>query len=280
MIRFLLAFLILLIPSALVAEEQDDTIITGVVYGLGPQDIDVGTSSEVSVYLVAWRVNGGDIRTDELRVMVLEQRPDQVEQWDTALAARSLIRFSTKSDIFTVSREPVVILDKILPKPDDPDLLASAAPILDPPLILTSENGEFQPNREYPLSYEQERDWLGEPITVSLILDRNPPPEGMINSAIDVLEQVWVKRNEWDSTIREAMAEEFYQDWYDDWRAESDPELSREAFKDRLIFNEVTLQTDGSFDFIIGDDGLFWDHNFSVTGTIKDGVVEAAMMHD
>ena len=273
MLRRLLAGLALLMPSALMAEgEQDAIIITGVVDGVGGgggSQARGETGWTSSFHLVAWRASGpdgtGPVRTDTLRITIPDQRQEELSRWKDVFPPRTLVRFAIRAPVREVNGRAVAELRTPLPRTEDAELRAAADPILNPPPILDPTFGTFTADTQFPDWFKQRREWLEREVGVTLNLDyAGPPGPDAAQQALATMRGVWDKRADWDARIREAIAAKYYPIWRDNWRGEDEPVIDREAFKARFILDDLSFAPDGSFSIIYRDDDLFWGHAMSV----------------
>ncbi len=282
MLRRLRAALALLTPIALMAQaDEEATIVTGVVDGVGggggfqEQGQKRWTSS---VNLVAWREGEGPIRTDTLRVEIPDQREGDLAKWAAVFPPRMLVRIAIRESVREENDRALAVLRAPLPRVEDPALLAAADPILNPPPIVDPQFGTFTSDPSFPQWFKQKRDWLGREVNVTLELDyAGPPGPDAPQQALATLHGVWDRREEWDTRIREAIAEEYYEVWLDNWRDENAPLIDRDTFKARFVLDDLSFAPDGSFNIMFGDDDLFWGHGMSVSYDPQTDALHAEM---
>ncbi|MEM9310001.1 MAG: DUF2262 domain-containing protein [Pseudomonadota bacterium] len=268
MLRTILTGLGLLSPSALAAQaDKDAIIITGVVdsHGGGSGVFGHNGTWTGSFNLVVWRQDDGPIQRRTLRVEIPNQKDSQLDRWATIFPARKLVRIAIEAPVETGEFRDLARLRAPLEATPDPDLLAAADPILNPPAFVDLEFGEFTPDTTDPEILVQRRDWLGR--RVELMLDLGTEKNGVRADpaeAIETLRAVWTELEAWDARIREAIAKEYYPLWLEEWRQESEPLLDREAFKRRFRLSESIVHAHGSFGFYYEDDDLFGGHAMAV----------------
>jgi hypothetical protein len=285
-LRRIAAALVLLTPSALMAQaDKDAIVITGVVDGIGGGGASQKQGEKTwtgSVHLVAWRVTGpkgeGPISTETLRVEIPDQRDSDLAKWEAVFPPRTLVRFAIREPLREENGRKLAILRAPLPRTYDAALIAAADPVLNPPPLVDPEFGTFIPDRQFPEWLRLRRDWLGREINVTLRLDyEGPPASDARQRALTHLRSVWERRAEWDARLRETIAAEYYDVWRDSWRDEDEPEIDRETFKARFVLEDASISPGGSLAFTFADDDLFWGHAMAVHYDPETGDLYAEM---
>ena len=254
--------------------DQNETVISGVVGGVGGgggflhKD---GTWTSL-FHVVAWRLDDGPVRTDELRVEIPEQQKDDLEKWASVFPPRTLVTFSINRPLSKKHGRTLAILQSPLATVDDKDLLAAADPILNPPDFVDAEFGTFKSDATFPDWFQQKREWLGVDVELTLSAE-----EGSLDDAARTLRSVWAEREAWDAKMREAIADQYYDVWLDGWN-EGQPDLTREEFKARFVIGAPAMRSDGTFGFYYGDDDLFWGHSMSVSASLHDDAIDVVMV--
>jgi hypothetical protein len=55
------------------------------------------------------------------------------------------------------------------------------------------------------------------------------------------------------------------------WLDEDEAPVTPEQFRSRLVFQEISVDLDGTFTITFGDDDLFWGHAIHVSASLTDG---------
>lgn len=252
--------------------ERHAIIITGVVDGVGGgggAQMQGKTSWTGSFHLAVWRETGADgtgpVQTNTLRVEIPDQRQDQLDKWARIFPARTLVRFAIREPVRDVNGCAFAELKQPLPRAEDAELLAAADPILNPPPIIDPQFGTFTADTAFPQWFKQSREWLGRSVNISLELDfAGPPGPDVAQQALATMRGVWDKQEDWDTRIRTAIAEEYYDVWLDNWRKDDEPAIDRDTFKARFALENLSFAPDGSFTYTFSDDDLFWGHAMMV----------------
>ncbi len=295
MIKRVLMLLALFLPTSLAAQEDEETIVLrGVIDGLGTTAYTVQDSPlwTAAFRLVAWRVEdeapeaeqgqtSADINTHPLRVEIPNLAEDQLRAWQRSYPPRTLVRLAIRAPIEPGERRAFALWHSALDLASDadPELVAAAATILNPPPFVDEELGTFTPDETFPTWFQQDRQWLGAPVSITLSLIDGPASANRdhLTGAADTLRALEQTAASWDERMRKAIVDEYYTLWVETWRDEK-PLITREAFGKRFAVEQATLYPDGGFRFYFSDDGLFYGHSLEVSGSIEEGISEVSLV--
>jgi len=223
-----------------------------------------------SIGLIAWREEDGPIHRGNWGLLALADDTlldylRRAAPRDSVIRAR--VRRALNGERFLLVGMPSKI--------NDPELKAILDETMEPVTFQEEGIGVFTLDRTVNW-FEAEVDWLGAPI--SLEFDQDENRADCLMYAHTLLEH----QQEWDGKIRSFAAKELLEnarDWAADAAEEGEgpPELTEEAFMQRMELQSIELREDGSFDFWFGDGDLFWGHSIRVSGSMDEGPTDADM---
>ena len=108
----------------------------------------------------------------------------------------------------------------------------------------------------------------------SLHLDADDDEAITADEAIDTLQKLLNHSQEWEEKIR-LYAAEYLTDIANDWSEDIKVELSVEEFNKRMRLDNISVMTEGDFEFFFNDDGMIGGHDIVVSGNIDKGLDDA-----
>lgn len=126
------------------------------------------------------------------------------------------------------------------------------------PITIDSPLGKFEWNREF-LYFRGKIDYLGETCNVRLETDNG---ELSVHSQLERLTGICRRLGEWDSDVKEFAADDLLE-LANEWREDED-EITKEEFIRRIGTPDITVNADGSVEFMFDSDEMFADHAIEV----------------
>ena len=167
------------------------------------------------------------------------------------------------------------MLIKILEEDVKNDKLQEIKEYLQKPVIIESQFGTFELDREFSW-FSCVMDWCGNEVSVTLESDEDC--EETANKAMSTFQQIVKDKAGFDKKNREFAAEQLIElanDWLEDDDSEDKPdEITKEMFMDRMELDDICVNSDGSITLYYDDGDMFWGHAIEVDveadGTYSD----------
>ncbi|MDG3007298.1 DUF2262 domain-containing protein [Paludisphaera mucosa] len=213
-----------------------------------------------------WKIPPGPMKT---RGLSIRFRTSQ-EEFDTLqrrIEPDSVVRIRARvveeSAFGTAEAELVELLG---PDRSDPELNQAAADLQTPVLLEDRRFGTLTLDRSLNW-YTGGAKWNGEAVGLNL----DAEGAGGIDGALAVARSLWEDQQRWTQRIEDYAVQELLPLKNENWLDEGEAELTARQFQSRMTLKSITVNSDGSFDFLHDDGDLFGGHSIQVGGDLSRG---------
>jgi len=143
------------------------------------------------------------------------------------------------------------------------------------PVVMQDELlGELTLNKQFSC-FEGKADWQKRSIRITLEVDKDS--EESRTDAAAAMRKMLEAQDEWNRNMCAFAAQELTA-LANDWQEEDDaPEITRQAFAERIKLMTLVMEDDGSFMAYHDDDDMFFGHSVTVYGNLESGMKSAVM---
>lgn len=135
---------------------------------------------------------------------------------------------------------------------------------------IQEEFGNFYYKQEYEW-FEGKVDWVGN--EGDILLDQDADGE-TASEALQTLRLLMSDTKMWDCRLRDFAAKDLT-DSANDWKTEDEPEITEENFAKRIGYPSLHMDSEGGFEAVYNDDGMFYGHWIVVRGNRKGELLDA-----
>jgi hypothetical protein len=167
-----------------------------------------------------------------------------------------------------VSNSPVA--ESILVTEGDDELVAIAEELHAPVVVATARFGDLTLDRRLEI-FVAAAQWNGKPI--SLCFHTGEVAE--LNEYIKTAEELWDYQAEWKRRVDDFAAQQLLPVKNDYWLQDGERPFTEAQFKARMTLQQISIQSEGGFEFWHHDGDLFWGHAIQIAGSLKDGLMDA-----
>jgi len=225
----------------------------------------------LQIPLLAWRFDGGPVRTRELVV-----RKQGAERLVTRMMGRigdyDVLRMRARLAEKSVLGSPQARLERLLGTSSDPELLKAAGKLKRSVAVKHQLLGPLKLDRDSGRFIGKAR-WRNKLVKLSLNVDRHGAPDDSIEHAAALLraQQLWGPR------VERRLVASLLPEWTSVWKLEDDKPLTGAQLIRKLKPSSLWMEPDGSFALWFDDGDLFGGHAVVVDGTLSKGVTAASI---
>ena len=248
------------------------TRITGIVTPFGAvvgrarqPDGRLGPPS-MGVRLSPWRVDGGPIRSDALRVDRTTWLP--LELWRLILPVGKAVALTVELE---EGSEVARLVGYRFPR-SAPDLHAAKREWLANRRLKDPRFGTFAYN-DTLRSFEGRTTWCGREVELSVAGSENE----VAAEGLAVAHRLFDSAGEWDRRISDAILAELFALYNDNWRDPEAPRLSAEEFLARLRLEHIAVNDEELVHFYYEDGDLFLGHTVDVALWLQDDEIDVGI---
>jgi hypothetical protein len=220
--------------------------------------------------LAAWRIAGGEIRSNALAV-TRSATEDELRALQASVAALAVVRIRARVAADQKSGGWRALLEEVL-GPDDGDLaLKGFAEQLNAPVrYQDSFFGIMTLDRRVGW-YSVECSWNGCPAKLMVPTeDAGSPADGLLTAR-----RLWDDQAHWDQRVKDCALLRLLPLKNERWSDTQELPLSASEFRGRMRLESVTAHPDGLFDFWFNDGDLFSGHAICISGDLTNGPTTA-----
>jgi hypothetical protein len=241
----------------------------GLVNALGSAGASVGSTNSWSLvfHLAAWRKHE-QVEVGELRCEMAVGKPELTEAMKR-IDAYSIVDIR----VADLTAKNVVVMSSVEIHAEEDTELTGIREALQIPVRLNSQDfGQLELDRRFG-DYSGEVDWWGSHVTLTLTCADHELTEAVLASANTLFEA----KEKWCAKIKQFAADQLLDLKNDNWLHEDEGEVSQAEFISCMTLTEVLIDESGDFTFYYDDGDLFWGHSISVSGNLKQGLLEAGI---
>jgi hypothetical protein len=241
----------------------------GLVNALGSAGASVAGTDKwcLAFHLAAWRENG-QVETGRLRCELPVSKPELAEAMKL-VRAYSIVEMRVAG----LTTTNVVTVSSIETRVEDDVELANIRAGLQIPVYLTTQHfGQLVLDRRFG-EYAGEVDWWGSRVSLALNCEGHESTQAVLAAA----NELFNAKDVWNPKITEFAADRLLQLKNDYWLDEDEGEISRAKFISCMTMTEVSVDEGGYFTFYYDDGDIFLGHGISVSGNLKQGLLEASI---
>jgi hypothetical protein len=218
------------------------------------------------IAFAAWRRVGDAVVNRKLTL--LRPVPPNCNYWGD-FPMQSIQRFRV---LLSLDETRAIIAESLPVDVPDEELEELSEELRKPVVIVTKRFGDLVLDRSIGL-FEADTKWNGREVRIRFPLDEEEVSELALNTA----EALWSEEAEWNMRIEECAVEELLDLRNDTWRQDGEPELTAVQFVARMALTDISITSEGEFEFWYDDGELFWDHAIMVSGDLQNGPTDAGI---
>lgn len=218
----------------------------------------------------AWRVRGGVLRRDRLRLNRACSEKHMIEL-SKQLPEETIVAVRARLCESNVSGTPQAMLEQVLgPVTDDADLNAVRVELLEPVVYVDAILGKLTLNRRLE-RYNGEVLWRGTRVEIDLSAEGSALPADGVTMAHELLRD----QARWHEAALERAVLDLLEIKNEHWINEGQPPLTGELFRAHMKLQSIDVGSEGSVSFWFDDGDLFWGHHICVSGSMSEGFTDA-----
>ncbi|MEM9953172.1 MAG: DUF2262 domain-containing protein [Chloroflexota bacterium] len=248
------------------SDNQSEQIILGIVHPHGSGGVNTPPHNMwlFQMRLHTWRDSSNQLQENELHIKQ-EVTHQELNRNMNRINAYSIVKLKVSFDTANEATLLEILDDNVQSDRELNDIVRQ----LQLPVTFQHDTfGEFTLNRSVDW-YEGKISWVNGQVYVHVSSD-----ESVRKHEFAFIKQIWINQQQWEQTLKDAIASEMLDLYNDIWRESNDPELTAEEFTQQLTLESMAVEDDGEYNFSYGDgnDYLFGGHWIVIYGNIVTGI--------